>query len=140
MRSKWLEWPHGPEIIEKDAGSEPTKPTKPCSVGFVGAFPSDSSIARAPRSAAQLPVSDPYAVRMKACLRQINASDYPEGMIIWLDTARPDLYTDLTSRLPDEIQRLWSERGPLKEFESVLARLLSLHRLCRDLYRSKSVR
>jgi len=57
-------------------------------------------------------------------------------MIPWLGTARPDLYAGLTSNLPDEIQRLWSERAPLEQFEVVLARLVSLHRQCCALYRA----
>ena len=137
MRSKWLDWPRVPEIIEKRTGSEPTKPTKPSSVGFVGASPLDSTIMSAPRSATKLPVSDPYAERLRAAIRQINVPGYPAGMVPWLDTVRPDLYAELTARLPDEIQRLWSERAPLEQFESVLARLVTLHRRCCELYRTE---
>src|ERR1700693_1602698 len=75
-----------------------------------------------PSSTDQLPVSDPYAVRLRAALRQINAPDYPSGMVAWLERMRPDLYTELTAWLPDEIQRLWSERAPLEQFEAVLVR------------------
>ena len=89
-----------------------------------------------PYSTDQHPVSDPYADRVREGLRQINAPDYPAGMVPWLDTVRPELYTELTARLPDEIQRLWSERGPLEQFESVLARLVTLHRRCCELYRA----
>jgi hypothetical protein len=137
MRSKWLEWPRVPEIIEKGAESVPTKPTKPSSVGFVGSCPLDSPVTRSPRSVVKLPVSDPYAYRMKAALLQINTPCYPAGMIVWLGTARPDLYIELTEHLPNEIQRLWSEREPLETFESVLARLVVLHRRCCQLYRGK---
>ena len=84
--------------------------------------------------------SDPYARRMRAALRQINLPDYPAGMVPWLDTARPDLYQELTVHLPDEIQRLWSGRGPLEQFESVLARLISLHRRCCEMHRAESTR
>lgn len=83
-----------------------------------------------------LPVSDPYAERMRAALRQINVPDYPAGMVPWLGTARPDLYAELTSHLPDQIDRLWSERAPLEQFESVLARLVTLHRRCCELCRA----
>jgi hypothetical protein len=137
MRSKWLEWPRVPEIIEKGVEGEPTKPTKPSSVGFVGAFPLDSSITRSRCSVVKLPVSDPYADRMKSALRQINAPGYPAGMMIWLGTARPDLYAELTENLPNEIQRLWSEREPLETFESVLTMLVALHRRCCELCRGK---
>jgi hypothetical protein len=77
---------------------------------------------------------------MRAALRQINAPDYPAGMVPWLDTVRPDLYAELTARLPDEIQRLWSECAPLGQFEAVLARLVTLHQRCCELYRTKSSR
>jgi hypothetical protein len=93
-----------------------------------------------PRSTEQLPVSDPYAVRVRVALLQINAPAYPAGMVPWIDTVRPDLYAELTARLPDEIQRLWSERAPLEQFESVLERIVSLHRLCCELYHAKSSR
>lgn len=85
----------------------------------------------------RLPASDPYAERVREALRQINAPDYPAGMVRWLDTVRPDLYEALTARLPDEIQRMWSERAPLERFEAALARLVSLHMRCREWYRTK---
>ena len=82
----------------------------------------------------QLPISDPYAERMRAALRSINTPDYPAGMLPWLGTAQPPFYAELTDHLPNEIERLWSGRGPLEEFESVLARVVSLHRRCCELY------
>jgi hypothetical protein len=36
VRSKWLDWQRNAQIIEKTAQIEPTKPTKPSSVGFEG--------------------------------------------------------------------------------------------------------
>jgi hypothetical protein len=140
MRSKWLDWPHAPEIIEPPSDSEPTKPSNPSSVGFVGASRQAFPVIHAPRSETRLPVSDPYAERMRAALRQISAPDYPVGMVPWLGTVRPDLYAELTSYLPDEIHRLWRNRAPLEQFESVLARLVSSHRQCCELYRAKSSR
>ncbi len=83
----------------------------------------------------ELPVADPYAERIRVAFRQVNPPDYPTGMIPWLGTVHSDLYAELTSNLPDEIQRLWSERAPLEQFEAVLARLVSIHRWCCDLYR-----
>jgi hypothetical protein len=85
----------------------------------------------------QLPISDPYAERMWAALRSINTPDYQAGMLPWLATAQPPFYADLTSRLPDEINRMWSERAPLERFEDVLMRLVSLHRQCCELYRAE---
>jgi hypothetical protein len=73
---------------------------------------------------------------MRAALRQINPPDYPAGMIPWLDKAHSELYTELISRLPDEIHRMWSERAPLKQFEAVLARLVSYHGRASALYQA----
>ncbi len=136
MRSKWLDWPLPPKIIERKVHFEPTKPTKPSSVGFVGASPGALPIKGNHGSGCELPLSDPYAERLRTAFLQVNLPDYPTGMIPWLGTARPDLYAGLTSNLPDEIQRLWSERAPLEQFEVVLARLVSLHRQCCALYRA----
>jgi hypothetical protein len=139
MRSKWLDWPHAPEIIEKALDTGVTKPAKPSSVGYVGTSPRCFSITREPGTTTGIPfpVSDPYAERMKAALRQINQFSYSAaGMVPWLRPARPDLYAELTAHLPDEIHRLWSERAPLEQFEAVLAQLVSLHRACYELYRA----
>lgn len=85
----------------------------------------------------QLPISDPYAERMQAALRSINTPDYPAGMLPWLSAAQPRFYAELTSHLPDEIDRVWSERAPLERFEAALARLVSLHQGCCELYRAE---
>ena len=84
----------------------------------------------------QPPDDSAYASRAQAALAQINRPDYSGAMILWLGTARPELYAELTSNLLDEIQRLWSQRVPLDQFEAVLARLVSLHRQCCDFYRA----
>ncbi len=80
---------------------------------------------------------DLYAERMQATLREINRPDYPAGMILWLEQANPILYLELTGRLPDEIHRLWEARGPLEQFENVLARLVQTHRQACELYRGR---
>jgi hypothetical protein len=134
MRSKWLDWPLPPKVTEIPLGNKATKPTKPSSVGFVGAVPPRFCKADTSCAEAKLPVSDPYALRMKAALNQINAPDYPVGMMAWLGCALPELYVELTVHLPDEIQRLWSDRASLIEFEFFLARLVSLHRQCCELF------
>ena len=46
MRSKWLDWKPGVEIIEKGPDPEPTKPSKPGFVGFEGSLPGTFSITR----------------------------------------------------------------------------------------------
>jgi hypothetical protein len=85
----------------------------------------------------ELPLGDPYAELLNAALCRINAPDYALGMVAWIATVRPDLYAQLTSQIPEEIHRLWSERGPLARFEDALARMVSLHRLCCELYRNR---
>ena len=140
MRSKWLDWPRSARIMDEMPSAEPTKPTKPGFVGFVGTSARSFSITQAHGPAGKLPVSDPYAERMRAALREINLPDYAVGMVPWLGTTRPDFYAEITSHLPDEIQRLWSEHAPLDQFEAVLARLVSLHKECCHLYRSAHMR
>jgi hypothetical protein len=72
---------------------------------------------------------------MRDVLHQISLAGYSSaGMVPWLGTTRPDLYAKLTSYLPAEIHRLWSERMPLQEFDSLLTQLVSLHRRCCELY------
>ena len=44
VRSRWLEWTPGSGITEKTPNPEPTKATKPGSVGFVGTAPAHFSI------------------------------------------------------------------------------------------------
>jgi hypothetical protein len=117
------------KIMENSAQAEPTKPTDLSFVGIEGAASIPSSTSeRKP---------DPYAERMDEALRQINLSDYPAGMIPWLDTAHPALYLELTSRIPDEIDRLWNENGPLDEFEATLVRLVAVHREACRLYQEE---
>lgn len=86
------------------------------------------------------PKPDPYAARMQMALSKINRSEYPAGMILWLETAHSDLYMELTSRIPDEINRLWNSRAPLEEFEGVLDRLVNTHREGCRLYREEKAR
>lgn len=132
MRSPWLDWPGSRKIIEKARREEATKPTKPGFGSFVSPPLQSSFITRARNT--ELPVNDPYAERMRVALRQIAVPSYPQGMILWLENAHPDLYTELVAHIPDEISRIWNERAPLESFEVMLARLISLHRQCCDLY------
>jgi hypothetical protein len=82
----------------------------------------------------ELPTADPYAERMQAALRQVAMPSYRQGMILWLETGDPQAYAELTSQIPDEIDRLWKERAPLEQFEAVLSRFISLHLRCRNAY------
>jgi len=83
---------------------------------------------------------DSYAVRMQAALSQINRADYPAGMIVWLEQEAPTLYAELTSRIPDEIDKLWNNGAPLAEFEAVLDRLVSTHQAGCRLFREEEAR
>lgn len=105
MRNKWLDWPLSPGTIDDIPSAEPTKPAKRGFAGFVGTSARSFCITQADCPAGKLPVSDPYAERMRAALRQINLRDYPVGILRWLNTASPDAYAEVTSHLPDEIPR-----------------------------------
>lgn len=89
-----------------------------------------------PVSAQVEPDRDVYAERVQAVLRQIALPTYREGMIPWLETAHPGLYEELTSWIPDEISRLWSDHAPLDQFDAALDRLLAAHREGCRLYES----
>jgi hypothetical protein len=132
MRSLWLDWPNSRAIIENARQGEVSKPTK-LGFGSSVSWPSPSIAIKRIRNI-EFPVRDPYAERMSAALRQIAGPGYPQGMILWLETAYPDLYAELMAHIPDEISRIWNERAPLESFESILARLISLHRQCCDVY------
>lgn len=153
MRSKWLDWTPGSEIIEKTANHEPTKPTKPGFVGFVGTVPAHFPITRDPESPlgrackgpqsevrvatnkGRLP-SDPYSRRFSTVMRQVARPDYPAGMILWLGEANLALYADLTVHLPDELQRLWSEHAPLEDFDRILGLWVETHRTACQLFKA----
>jgi hypothetical protein len=94
----------------------------------------EKGLDRPPFGRAPVVDGDLYALRLQQVLRQICQPDYPSGMIPWLASANPERYAELTSRIPDEIDRLWNERAPLKQFESELAYLVSVHRRCCEDY------
>jgi hypothetical protein len=179
--SRWMYWQPNAQITADLAGTEPTKPSKPGTVGFEGAAPMHNSIIACSGEGAGSPpavrveavigtngeaeptkptevgnrdsecansttlfippelrlTSDPYAVRMDATLCQIAQPTYLGGMIPWLQTAYPDLYEKLTSRLPDEISRLWNNRAPLVQFDAALESLIALHREGCRIYREQ---
>jgi hypothetical protein len=90
-----------------------------------------------PHKAPVEPNPDRYAALMQAALATINRAGCPEGMVVWLDRAHPRLYLELTSRITDEIDRLWNEFAPLDQFQAALDRLVGLHRECCRLYREE---
>jgi hypothetical protein len=139
-RNRWLDWKPKQRITADSAGSERTEPSKLGSVGFVGSSLTASPIKRAPWSETELPLYDPYAERMRAALCQMNPPGCPSGMVLWLATAHPHFYAQLTSRLPDEIHRLWTERAPLQAFEALLEHTVSLHRQSCALYQEFEAR
>jgi hypothetical protein len=129
-----------PPIVPPSPETITAKPTKLGSVGFEGGPPVPSPIAGEHHRESLLSTSNPYAERMRTVFDQIEAPDYPAGMVSWLGMERPDLYSELTVQLPGTIHRLWSERAPLDQFEAMLARLANLHRHCCELYLQVSLR
>jgi hypothetical protein len=61
-------------------------------------------------------------------------------MILWHAQNRPDMYDQLTSFLPDEIDRLWNEHTLLAEFQATLDKFVEAHRPAVLLYRESSPR
>jgi hypothetical protein len=88
--------------------------------------------------AGKAPMPDPYQARLRAVLEQTVEPDYSMGMIPWLEAAAPDLYRDITSRLPDLIHELWTARAPSAEFEQVTAEWLAAHRKACALFRARN--
>ncbi len=86
-----------------------------------------------------LGLADRYAERMQEALRRICRSDYPPGMLLWLEGAHPHLYAELTGRLPDEMQGLWAAHAPLKRFQVALDRLVEAHQEAFKLYRQQEL-
>lgn len=115
IRSKWLDWQPGAETIGKTAEAQPTKPTKPSSVGFEGRSRQDFLI-----------TSDP-SNRQSRVLAAINALVEPPGLSQWLTAERPDLMTR-GRHLVLQIDAAWS--APLAEFELALERFVVHHTEC----------
>jgi hypothetical protein len=80
---------------------------------------------------------DAYSLRLRAALREVCKRDYPAGMPIWLRQRNHRLYAELIERLPDDLNRIWSARGPLDDFERVLARWSETHSTACALYRAE---
>ena len=83
---------------------------------------------------------DVYAERMWAAFQEINQSDYPAGMVPWLDQAYPFLYRKLIDTIPNGLHRLWSQHKPLDQFECVLREWVSTHEQGCALYRAHLAR
>lgn len=77
---------------------------------------------------------DEYSQRLKAALHSICRPDYPMGMIPWLGEHRPDVYAELTEKLPEEMSRLWTAHRPIDEFNQVLRLWSEAHKKACNLY------
>jgi hypothetical protein len=78
---------------------------------------------------------DFYEWRMGVALEQLSHPDYPAGVIQWLAAFSPALHQELTSRLPNKIQRLWEARAPIPDFEAACTELIECHRSAIELFR-----
>lgn len=85
------------------------------------------------------PRLDPYAERIQTAFRQINRSDYPAGVIAWLEAANPRLYAELTQRLPEVLQQIVENRAPVERLEGILRRLVEIHSQACALFRAHLV-
>jgi len=72
-------------------------------------------------------------------MREVARPDYPAGMILWLGEANPGIYAELTVGLPDELQRLWSGRAPLEDFDRILGLWVEAHRTACELFTAAGV-
>jgi len=150
VKSKWLDWAPGSEIMGKAPDLTPTKPTEPSFVGFEGGAPDRSRVIRDSETSpipahpsrqaefqggikAALPV-DLYADRLGAAMQSLARPEYPAGMIPWLGEAHPALYAELTARLPDEIQRLWEAHASIDDFQSVIDLWIEAYRTGCEMY------
>lgn len=79
---------------------------------------------------------DPYQACLRAVLLQTTGPDYPLGVVPWLESAYPDLYHEITSRLPDRIHDLWCAQAPLSDFNRTTAECLEAHREGCKLFRA----
>lgn len=84
-RSRWLDWKPKARILENSAENEPTKPSKPGSVGFVGA-----TLTNPPKIEAE---QDPAADRGGG---DRGAGDRGGGHLGGAESGRPSVLLDLT--------------------------------------------
>src|SRR6266851_1572775 len=81
IRSKWLDWQPGGEIVEKSTRAEPTKPTEIAFVGFEGT---------AQRA---FPITRDLTARSDRVRAVLGALVDPTGLSDWVKAERPDLTT-----------------------------------------------
>lgn len=73
-------------------------------------------------------------VRMRSAVERVRLAPYRPGMIKWLEGQNPTLYMVLTDKLPQQIEKLWSEACPEGEFQEVLDRWVEMHAAACALY------
>ncbi len=115
IRSKWLDWQPGDEVIERSVGAKPTKPTEIAFVGFEGTARRD------------FPITCDLAPRADRVRAVLGAIIDPSGLSDWVKAERVDL-TARGLELTQQIDAAWC--APLAEFERALERLTAHHAEC----------
>jgi hypothetical protein len=85
------------------------------------------------------PGDDKYSARIRAAQLGIPRPDYPPAMIPWLRKANPKLYIELTSKILDDVQRIWSQHRPLEELDNVLTAWREAHQTACALFRTSGM-
>ena len=90
-RNRWLDWKTVDATTAEQAGNEPTKPSKPGSVGFEGSYP-------APLPIIAVEPDEPSEAEIAAAMRLLNGAGVRlmalEGGVtvgVWSDLDRPEL-------------------------------------------------
>lgn len=77
-----------------------------------------------------------YHASVEAALDTVCRPDYPPGMVLWLESAAPELYDRLTCSLPNLISGLWNAHAPLEKFQTVVDEWLETHSRACSLFKS----
>jgi hypothetical protein len=128
MRSKWLEWTRGSEVIGKEPDMSPTKPAKPSSVGSEGEPSAAFSIIHDPACVG--PVDD--AARRARVRAVLCALPELPAMTEWLQEEQPEVWARCCSLLR-HIDAVWFARSP--EFEWAITGFVAAFGDARELYR-----
>ncbi len=115
MRSKWLDWQPGNEVMETSTHAQPTKPTEIGFVGFEGTAQRD------------FPITHDLSGRRERVRAVLGALIDPPGLSDWVEAERPDL-TTRGCELTQQIDAAWC--APPAEFERALERLAAHHADC----------
>jgi hypothetical protein len=74
------------------------------------------------------PQPDPYQAAVKAALDRMLEYRFPKDALLWASVWRPKDYDDVKGNLLGRIHEMWTARSPMVAFQSVLDRLVRLHR------------